>query len=245
MADTKTTPAGGQATTDTTVKQKKGSPSVSTQKYLNIAEIKDNVAVLKNGGLRAVLQTNSINFNLKSEDEQNAIIYAYQSFLNSLDFPVQIVVHSRKLDVDKYIENVKEIGEKHENALLKKQTMEYCEYIQKLVEYADIMEKKFYVIVPYDPYRSQKKNMFSKFMERISSSDSVDAIKRRHKEFDELNKSLTQRVNTVKAGLEGCNLRVAQLTTPQLVELFYGIYNPETARNEKIEDLSKIDVENL
>ena len=82
-------------------------------------------------------------------------------------------------------------------------------------------------------------------MERISSSDSIDAIKRRHKEFDELNKNLTQRVSTVKAGLEGCNLRVAQLTTPQLVELFYGIYNPETARNEKVEDLSKIDVENL
>lgn len=248
MTDTTTLPADQQTkekVTDKTVKQKKGSPSVSTQKYLDIAEIKDNVLVLKNGGIRAVLQTNSINFNLKSEDEQNAIIYGFQSFLNSIDFPVQIVVHSRKLDVDKYIENVKEIGEKHENMLLKKQTTEYCEYIQKLVEYADIMEKKFYVIVPYDPYRSQKKNMFSKFMERISSADSVDAIKRRHKEFEELNKNLGQRVSTVKAGLEGCNLRIAQLTTPQLVELFYGIYNPETSRNEKIEDLSKVDVENL
>lgn len=240
MTDTKI-----ETPTDKTVKQKKISPALSTQKYLNIAEIKDNVVVLKNGGIRAVLQTNSINFNLKSEEEQNATIYAFQNFLNSLEFPVQIVVHSRKLDVDKYIENVKEIGEKHENALLKKQTFEYCEYIQKLVEYADIMEKKFYVIVPYDPYRTQNKNMFAKFMERISAADSVDSIKRRHKEFDELNKNLTQRVNTVRAGLEGCNLRIAQLTTPQLVELFYGIYNPGTARNEKIEDLSKVDIENL
>jgi type IV secretory pathway VirB4 component len=240
MTDTKI-----QTPTDKTVKQKKISPAVSTQKYLNIAEIKDNVIVLKNGGIRAVLQTNSINFNLKSEEEQNAIIYAFQSFLNSLEFPVQIIVHSRKLDIDKYIENLREIGEKNENSLLKKQTFEYCEYIQKLVEYADIMEKKFYVIVPYDPYRTQNKNMFAKFMERISASDSVDSIKRRHKEFDELNKNLTQRVNTVRAGLEGCNLRIAQLTTPQLAELFYGIYNPGTARNEKIEDLSKVDVENL
>jgi hypothetical protein len=230
---------------DATVRQKKTSPSVSTQRYLNIAEIKENVMVLKNGGVRAVLQTNSINFNLKSEDEQNATIYAFQSFLNSLDFPVQILIQSRKLDVDKYIENVKEIGEKQENPLLKKQTTEYCEYIQKLVEYADIMEKRFYVIVPYDPYRTQNKNIFAKFMERISSSDSIDAIRRRHREFGELNKNLTRRVNTVKAGMEGCNLRVAQLTTPQLVELFYGIYNPGTARNEKIDNLSGIDVENL
>lgn len=231
--------------TDKSVKQKKTSPAMSTQTFLDIAEIKDDIVVLKNGGIRAVIQTNSINFNLKSEDEQNAIIYAYQNFLNSLDFPVQIVVSSRKLDVDKYIENVREIGEKNENTLLKQQTFEYCEYIQKLVEYADIMEKKFYVIVPYDPYRAQDLNMFSKFMQSISSKDSIDNIKRRHKEFEELNKSLSQRINTVKAGLEGCNLRVAQLTTPQLVELFYQIYNPGTSRNEKMEDLSKVDVENL
>ncbi|MBU0578023.1 hypothetical protein KJ742_04535 [Patescibacteria group bacterium] len=231
--------------TDKTVKQKKGSPAASTQLYLDIAEIKDNVVILKNGGLRAILQTTSINFNLKSEEEQNAIIYAYQNFLNSIDFPVQIVIHSRKLDVDKYIENTRATGEKNENMLLKKQTIEYCEYIQKLVEYADIMEKKFYVVVPYDPYRVQDLNMFSKFMRNISAGDSIDGIKRRHKEFEELNKNLTQRVNTVKAGLEACNLRIAQLTTPQLIELFYQIYNPETARNEKIEDLSKIDIENL
>ena len=240
MADTTT-----KIETDKSVRQKKGSPAMSTQMYLNIAEIKDNVIVLKNGGLRAILQTNSINFNLKSEEEQNAIIYAYQGFLNSLDFPVQIVIHSRKLDVDKYIENVRNIGEKNENSLLKKQTLEYCEYIQKLVEYADIMEKKFYIIVPVDPYRSQKLNMFAKFMQRISASDSIDNIKRRHREFDELNKNLTQRVNMVKTGLESCNLRVAQLATPQLVELFYQIYNPLTARNEKIEDLKQVDVENL
>ena len=82
-------------------------------------------------------------------------------------------------------------------------------------------------------------------MQQISSADSIDAIKRRHHEFEELNKHLMERVNTVKTGLEGCNLRVAQLTTPQLIELFYKIYNPETSRNEKIEDVSKIDIENI
>ena len=228
-----------------TVKQKKGSPAASTQIFLNIAEIKDNVVVLKNGGLRAILQTSSVNFNLKSEDEQNGIIYAYQSFLNSLNFPIQIVVQSRKLDVDKYIDNVKDMASKHENELLKEQTLKYAEYVEKLVEYADIMEKNFYVVVPFDPYRAEKVNAFSKFMASISSQDSVDAIKRRHREFDELNKKLGERVNSVKTGLEACNLRAVQLTTPQLVEMFYQFYNPQTAHNEKIEDVTKIDVEEL
>ena len=218
---------------------------MSTQMYLDIAEIKDGVVILKNGGLRAVLQTSSINFNLKSEEEQNGIIYSYQNFLNSLDFPIQIVVHSRKLDIDHYIDNVKQIGEKNENPLLKKQTMEYCEYIEKLVEYADIMEKKFYVVIPYDPYRAQNRNMFSKFMQSISAADSIDNIKRRHHEFEELNKRLNERVNLVRGGLEGCNLRVAQLQTPQLIELYYQIYNPETARNEKIENLNEVAVVDL
>ena len=228
-----------------TVRQKKGSPAVSTQLYMNIAEIKENVVVLKNGGLRAILQTSSVNFNLKSEQEQNAIIYSYQSFLNSLDFPVQICIQSRKLDIDKYIDNVKEKAEQHTNPLMKQQTLEYAEYIQKLIEYADIMEKNFYVVVPYDPYRSQKMNIFEKFMQSISSQDSIENIKRRHHEFQDLNKHLNERVNSVKTGLEACNLRAVQLTTPQLIELFYKIYNPETARNEKIADMSKVDVEEL
>jgi hypothetical protein len=224
------------------VKKRSSSGANSTQKYLNIGEIKDNVLVLKDGGIRAVLQTNSINFNLKSEDEQNSIIYAYQSFLNALDYPLQILVQSRKLDVDKYIETVKEIGAKHENPLLKEQTEEYCDYIQKLVEYADIMEKKFYVVVPYDPYRARKQSVFSKFMSSISATDSVDNIKRRHKEFEQLQKGLNERVNAVKSGLESCNLRVAQLTTHQLIELFYQIYNPVTSRNEKLTNIQEIDL---
>lgn len=225
-----------------TVRQKKGSSAASTQMYLNIAEIKDNVVVLKNGGLRAVLQTSSVNFNLKSEEEQNAIIFSYQSFLNSLEFPIQICVQSRKLDIDKYIETVKEKASQQNNPLLKEKTLEYADYIQKLIEYADIMEKSFYVIVPYDPYRSQNLNIISKFLKSISAQDSIDQIKKRHQEFDELNKHLSERVNLVKGGLEGCNLRVAQLTTSQLVELFYKTYNPLTSRNEKIDELSQIDV---
>lgn len=237
--------ASNPAPPKSTVRQKKGNSASGTQMHLDIAEIKDNTVILKNGGVRAVLQTSSINFNLKSEEEQNAIIYSYQSFLNSLEFPVQIVVQSRKLDIDKYIENVREIGEQHQNSLLKQQTAEYCDYIQKLIEYADIMEKKFYVVVPYDPYRIQGQNVFSKFISSISPSDTVDNIKRRHREFEDMKKNLTERVGLVKAGLEGCSLRVAELNTPQLIELFYQIYNPLTARNEKLNNLSALDVKEL
>ncbi len=227
------------------VKNKKTSSAQSTQIYLDIAEIKDNIVILKNGGLRAILQTNSINFNLKSEDEQNSIIYGYQSFLNSLDFPVQIVVQSRKLDIDQYIENVREIGDKHTNILLKEQTTEYCDYIKKLVEYADIMEKKFYVVVPFDPYRNRKQSFVTKFMNNISAADSVDNIKRRHREFESMKKGLIERINSITAGLEGCNLRVAQLQTPQLIELFYQIYNPITSRNEKVENIESLDLQGI
>jgi hypothetical protein len=240
MADTSQT-----QTPKDTVRQKKGSPAASTQLHMNIAEVKDNIVVLKNGGLRAILQTSSVNFNLKSEEEQNSIIYAYQGFLNTLEFPIQICVRSRKLDIDKYIDNVREKASQHDNKLLKQQTLEYAEYVQKLIEYADIMETTFFVIVPYDPYRAQKLNMFSKFMQSLSSADSIDNIKKRHREFEELKKHLNERVNSVKAGLEGCNLRTEQLTTPQLVELFYKIYNPDTSKNEKLEDLTKIDVEQI
>ncbi len=241
MADTTTQQEPGKDT----VKQKKGSPAASTQLYLNIAEIKDDVVILKNGGLRAILQTSSVNFNLKSEDEQNSIIFAYQGFLNTIDFPLQICIQSRRLDIDKYIETVKEKASEHKSELLKQQTLEYAEYVQKLIEYADIMEKNFYVVVPFDPYRAQKMNIFAKFMQSISAQDSIENIKRRHHEFEDLNKHLSERVSTVKTGLEACNLRAVQLTTPQLVELFYKIYNPITSHNEKVEDMGKVDVEEL
>ena len=106
--------------------------SAATQRFLPIAEIHNDTVVLKNGGLRAVLQTSSINFNLKSEEEQNSLIYGYQSFLNSLEFPVQILIRSKKLDIDDYLESLEETKNKQENPLLKEQTAEYQEYIEKL-----------------------------------------------------------------------------------------------------------------
>ncbi len=216
----------------------KSNASIATQLHLRIAEIRDNTLVLKNGGIRAIVKASSVNFNLKSEQEQNAIIYSYQSFLNSLEFPVQIVVRSRKLDLDKYLEKLKAIGEKQENQLLKHQTFDYIDYIQRVIEYADIMEKEFYVVIPMDPGRTVKKNFIEKFWERMHPQDSVSEIQRRHNEFENLKKNLLQRLNVVTTGLENCGIKVAPLTSEELIALFYQIYNPLTSRNQKVEDVS-------
>lgn len=230
------------ATKEKTVHQKKSSPAASTQKFLTIAEIRDGTLVLKNGGVRSILKTSSVNFNLKSSDEQNALIYAYQGFLNTLKFPVQIVVRSRKLDIDLYIEKLVRIAKAQENPLMKKQTTEYIEYIKKLVEYADIMEKNFYVIVPLDPPRAQDLSMFQKFVRAITPQDSLEAIRQRHKEFENLRKKLSSRVSTAKAGLEGCGLQVEELSTNEIIELFYQIYNPGISRHQKLQDVAGQDI---
>ncbi len=215
----------------------------STQTHLRIAEIRDNMIVLKNGGIRAILKTSSINFNLKSEDEQNAIIYAYQGFLNSLEFPIQILVRSKKIDIDDYVEQVKSLGDKQQNRLLQGQTYEYAEYVKRLVEYVDIMEKEFYVIIPYDPLRTDSTSKFQGFFQRIAPKDTVLEIKKRHGEFDQLSKKLTQRINIVKSGLENCGLKVKELDTYEIIDIFYKSFNPETSRSEKLKDLKLTNIE--
>lgn len=220
------------------VRKSTQNPKAAAQLHLRIAEIRDNTVVLKNGGVRAVLKVSSINFNLKSEQEQTAIIYSYQGFLNTLEFPLQIVIRSRKLDLDNYLEKLKGLAEKQTNTLLQRQTYEYIDYIKRLIEYADIMEKEFYVVVTADPPRAVKQNFIEKFWGRMNPSDSVAGIVRRHQEFEQLKKTLMQRVSTISTGLENCGLKTQELTTPDLIALFYQIYNPITGRNEKIDDVA-------
>lgn len=227
---------------DKAVKQAKKAPDASTQVHLKIAEIRDDTLVLKNGGIRAILKVSSVNFNLKSEDEQNAIIYSYQGFLNSIEFPIQIVVRSKKLDIDNYIDKLTELAEKQTNNLLQRQTYEYMDYIQRLVEYADIMEKDFLVIIPYNPLRAVKPNMIQRFFQNLTPKDSFADLQRRHKEFMRLKKGLNQRVSTAIAGLESCGLKVDQLRTHELIELFYEIYNPLTSRIQKVDQLDDMNI---
>ncbi len=228
---------------DTIRQAKQKDPNASTQLYLRIAEIRDDVIVLKNGGLRAVLAVGSVNVNLKSEEEQNSLALAYQNFLNSLEYPVQVVVRSKKLDVSGYLEKLQTVGKNQKNELLRNQVFEYAEYIRKLVEFADIMEKQFYVIVPYDPVRAKSASMFGQFWDYIHPRDTVSAFQHRQKEFERLVRSLTQRVESVRGNLENCGLTVSQVPTSELIELFYNIYNPLTARQERLSDPAKQDLQ--
>jgi len=211
--------------------------ALSTQRYLQFAGARENTLILKNGGLRAILEVSSMNFNLKSEEEQNAIIGTYQQMLNALDFPIQILVRSRKLDIDQYLRDLRLKMKKLKNPLLQNQMAEYIEYIQKLVEYTDIMEKRFFVVIPVNPPRAEKKSLLAKFFAYINPDDTVLEILQRRKEFRQLKKLLGERADVVKTALANCGLTVQELQTEKIIELFYQVYNPQMARTQKIKTL--------
>ncbi|MFA5131466.1 MAG: hypothetical protein WC467_03500 [Patescibacteria group bacterium] len=218
----------------------KNSISVSTQQYLDIAEIKENTIVMKDGTLRAVLLVSSINFALKSEDEQNAVIDSYVRFLNNLSFTLQIVIQSRELDIDNYLEYLKEKEKEQTNKLLKVQTADYIEYIKELTSLGKIMNKRFYIVVPYNPLTDKRKGFFSSISEALKPAT---IIKLKEKTFREYQEMLERRIESVIGGLESMGVAVARLDTQSLIELYYKTYNPETSKNQSLVDLDKIRVE--
>src|SRR3989338_10153535 len=143
-------PVGSSPGVKSTVRNRKKSERSATQRFLPIAEIRSDTVLLKNGGLRAVLQVEALNFNLKSETEQQGIIAGYEGFVNTLTFPIQIVMRSTKVNIDPYMEQTRIQAEKQRNPLLKAQTEAYAAFIEKIVDVADIMQKRFSVIVPLD-----------------------------------------------------------------------------------------------
>lgn len=218
----------------------KNNVSVSTQQYLDIAEIKENTIVMKDGTLRAVLLVSSINFALKSEDEQNAVIDSYVRFLNNLSFTLQIVIQSRELDIDNYLQYLKEKEKEQTNKLLKVQTADYMEYIKELTSLGKIMNKRFYIIVPYNPLSDKRKGFFSLISEALKPAT---IIKLKEKTFREYQEMLERRIESVVGGLESMGVAVARLDTQSLIELYYKTYNPETSKNQALVDLDKLRVE--
>jgi hypothetical protein len=207
------TPASPLAKPTDSIRKKKKRFGNDTKRFLPIAEIKDDTVVLKNGGLRAVLSVSAINFNLKSETEQQGIIAGYESFLNTLTFPIQIVLRSSHLNIDPYIASLRNLAEKQGNALLKKQTSTYADFVERIVNVADIMDKKFFVIVPIDGYTKTKKGLIAKFLEWMSADDSHAKAMQRHREFDSLAKLLRDRVLLVQSGLENVGITSRKLST--------------------------------
>lgn len=217
----------------------KNKVSASTQEYLDIAEIRENTVIMRDGTLRVVILTSSINFALKSEDEQNAIISAYVSFLNNIDHPLQIVIQSMELDINNYINSLKQREKEQTNELLKIQTAEYIQYINELISLGKIMNKRFYITVPYDPMSDKHKNFFSAILEVFKP---VSLIKMKEEVFTRRRKELSRRVDGIISGLASIGISAAELDTQSLIELFYNIYNPVTSDNQKLVNIDELRV---
>jgi hypothetical protein len=199
----------------------------STQEFVPISEVRDGVLVLKDGGLRAILLCSSLNFSLKSEDEKNAILFQFQDFLNSLDFSVEIVVQSRKLDIRPYIALLEEQEKKQTNNLMKIQTREYIEFIRNFTESTNIMTKNFFVVVAYSPsaINAAKISNISNITNLIPGQSKSEPVKK-ESNFEEDRTQLEERVSVVEQGLIRTGIRVARLGTEEVIELFYKAFNP-------------------
>ncbi len=227
----------GSADSNTPKKKK----YAGVQKYLDINSIREGTVIMKNGTLKAVLMVSSINFALKSQEEQEAIIYRFQNFLNSLDFSVQIVISSRKLNIEDYykILSIKEREQPHE--LLKIQIGEYRNFIHELVEMANIVSKTFYVAVSF----SQSEDLLSLgkgIFGQMGKQDKKQKLIFKEEEFEKNRGQLLQRVQHIANGLAGMGLKMTTLNTQELIELFYTLYNPSVSEHGGLAAVEELDI---
>lgn len=202
--------------------------NLSSQQLLEFDQIKNGVIVLKNKTLRAVLMVSSLNFSLKSEEEQSAIIYQFQSFLNSLDFQCQIITQSRKTNITGYFDGLKELEREQENELLKIQTSEYRKFVEGLVENETIMRKTFFVIIPYSLGETEDRDDNNKnFIKNIFQKTNLSGLNEEN--FKRCRNQLWQRMEFVAIGLRRCDLSTTPLTSPELVELLWSWNHPKEA----------------
>jgi len=199
-------------------------PKPATQQFLEIEQIKEGVLVLKNKALRGVLMVSSQNFALKSEEEQNAIIYQFQNFLNSLDFSCQIVVQSRRLNITGYLEKLKQLESLQENELLKIQTGEYYNFIRSLVGAGTIMTKSFYVVIPFTMGEAEGPIGSGGILTRKPEIPNLT-----EEMFQRCKSQIWQRMEFIALGLRRCGLKAIPLTTPELIELFWSLHHPQEA----------------
>ncbi len=194
--------------------------SKSTQSFVPIKEIRDGIAIMQDGSMRAVVMTSSINFALKSVDEQTAIIYQFQNFLNSLNFSIQITAQSRRLDIKPYIGLLEDVAKEQKNELLRIQTNEYIDFIKNFTSSVNIMTKTFFVIIPYTPAIIEtKKGILSGIMQKTNHKGDADS-------FEENRTQLLQRMEVVVQGLSRLGVRGVPLGTEELIELYYKTFNP-------------------
>lgn len=196
-------------------------PEISTQDFLEIDQIKGGIIVLKNKALRGVIMASSLNFALKADEEQNAIIAQFQNFLNSLSFSAQVLIQSRKLNITGYLDKLKELEKRQTNELLQIQTRGYREFVESLIQEGSIVNKTFYVIVPYVLTESPEFSALQKPWKKIE----IPALT--EESFQRCKIQLQQRMEFVVSGLRRCGLLAAPLTTAEIAELFWTIHHPQ------------------
>jgi hypothetical protein len=233
-------PGGQQATT---VVPNKSNPN-STQNSLQIAEIRDGIVIMNDGSYRSVVMVKSINFDLMSPQEREAVEYSYQGFLNSLYFPVQIFIRSQKVDLRPYIERLDKIRSEHDNMLLALLMEDYIGFIADLSMQTNIMDKRFYVVIPYFPVAditkalTQSKNFFSGLKAMFSNKEQHVVIN--EAELNHAKDELRNRVQSVLAGLQQSSIQGLPLDTQELIELYYDTYNPDTATRQQLKNFNNL-----
>jgi type IV secretory pathway VirB4 component len=212
----------------------------SSQSLISLQQIKKGVVILKSGSLRSVLEVSGINFDLKSEEEQSSVLMSWRNLINNLDFPLQVVAHSRRVNIESYLNFLQERISQETNNLLKLQGEDYHTFIKGLVTGNNIMKKKFYVIVPYDPIVLKTKTILSQIAEAYKT-----LLNLRHQAFSAIiplsDESFNQhyqqliiRQNNIITNLTRMGLQAKPLTTKELIELFFNSYNPEAFERESI-----------
>ena len=208
----------------------------STQEHLPIAGIQDGVIIMADGSVRAVIKIEPVNFELKSEQEQNGIIYSYQSFLNSLEYPIEIVVQSKKLDIERYLTKLQGQLDGMTNEMLRLQTADYIYFVRRLIKIANIMSKKFYVVVKYaaldKPSAAAK---FTSIFHKAPTGPILDQAL-----FERYRAEVNNRASSIGGGLARLGMRVSVLDTQALIELFYATYNPDIAAEERLAGMGPI-----
>ena len=218
----------------------------STQNALQIAEIRDGIVIMNDGSFRSVIMVKSINFDLMSPQEREAVEFSYQGFLNSLYFPVQIYIRSQKVDLRPYIERLDKIRVEHDNMLLALLMEDYIDYIDQLSQQTNIMDKKFYVVIPYFPVvdvqkaLTASKNLFSGLSGIFKNKQQHVVIN--EADLQKAKDELRNRVQATLAGLLQCGIQGLPLDTQELIELYYDAYNPDTATRQELKNFNDLSV---
>jgi len=202
----------------------------STQQFLELESIKEGIVILKNKSLRGIMMVSSVNFALKSDDEQTAIIYQFQNFLNSLDFSLQIFIQSRRLNMTGYLDKLKEIEQRQTNDLLRIQTAEYRKFIGEIISSGSIMNKSFYVVVPFQTVTVA--GLASQPKGQSKTKTATGALQTNAEEqFNHAKTQLWQRMEFVALGLRRCGLKCVPLNSLELIEFFWGLHHPTESEN--------------